>query len=290
MRGLLWLYPREWRRRYGREMEAVLVQTRPRPEDALDLLAGALDARLHPQWRRRGPGARWLAALGLVVAAALASHAVTVALGAADAVALRLSPSPGIQLLPSGQLLAPLLLIPAWLVAGLGWRWLGERFLAGFCGLLAVRFAADWLLLPLAVGHVGMLPGGLAVIVAANVVQVAAWGVFAVLVLRRTPLPLPAAFAAGCALELLLGSAGPSPGVLLEQAWVVVPRWSAGWTSLPGYVEPLRIALWAAVLAALAARRRRCGPWTEPPEGAPVGARPAPDPPQLLDARARRAS
>src|SRR5258708_4559675 len=267
-------------------MEAVLIRSRPGPGDALDLLLGALDARLHPQWCRRRPGARWLAALGLVVAAALASHAVAVALGAADAVAVRLEPSPGIQLLPSGQLLAPLLLTPAWPVVALGWRWLGERFLAAFCGLLAVRLAADWLLLPLALVHVRP---GLAVVVAASAVQVAAWGVFAVLVLRRAPLPLPAAFAAGCALELLLGSTGLSPGVLLEQAWVVVPRWSAGWTSLPGYLEPLRIALWAAVLAALAARRRRRGPWTEPPEGAPVGARPAPDPPQLLDARARRA-
>jgi hypothetical protein len=268
MRRLLWLYPREWRRRYGREMEAVLIQARPRPGDALDLLVGALDARLHPQWRRRRPGARRLAALGLIVAAALASHAVAVVLGTAGAVAV---------------------LTPAWLVAALGWRWLGERFLAGFCGLLAVRFAADWLLLPLAAVHAGVFSAGPVVIVAANAGQVAAWGVFAVLVLRRTPLPLPAAFAAGCALELLLGSTVLSPGVLLEQAWVVAPRWGAGWTALPGYVEPLRIALWAAALAALAARRRRRGPWMEPPEGAPVGARPAPDPPQLLDARARRA-
>ncbi len=43
------LYPATWRRRYGDELEALLSERRPGPRDALDLLRGALDARLHPR-------------------------------------------------------------------------------------------------------------------------------------------------------------------------------------------------------------------------------------------------
>ncbi len=79
MRWLLLLYPADWRRRYGAEMELFLGYSRPhRPGDALDLLRGALDAHLHPQWgRRRRPG---LIGLALVVlAAALVGRWVAVA-------------------------------------------------------------------------------------------------------------------------------------------------------------------------------------------------------------------
>lgn len=52
----------------------------------------------------------------------------------------------------SGLLAAAVLLAVAWLLAALGWRLLGSRLLSAFGVLLALRFAADWLLLPAALG------------------------------------------------------------------------------------------------------------------------------------------
>jgi len=51
MNPLLRLYPREWRERYGDEVSRILADRPPSPADVLDLLLGALDARvraLHP--------------------------------------------------------------------------------------------------------------------------------------------------------------------------------------------------------------------------------------------------
>jgi hypothetical protein len=104
----------------------------------------------------------------------------------------------------------------------------------------------------------------------AGVLEVALGGAVAVLVLRRTRLVWPLAFAAGCLLELALG--------------VLPPLWQA-----PISVELLGVVLWAAGLAWLA-RLRRPGRWHEPPDGAPVAARPSPRAPEPLSARARRAS
>lgn len=50
---LLRLYPRAWRRRYGDEMAFVVSAERPTIRLALDLIAGAVDARLNPQWTPR---------------------------------------------------------------------------------------------------------------------------------------------------------------------------------------------------------------------------------------------
>ena len=47
-RLLLRAYPRGWRERYGQEFLALLSDRRPGPAEVLDVLAGALDARLHP--------------------------------------------------------------------------------------------------------------------------------------------------------------------------------------------------------------------------------------------------
>jgi hypothetical protein len=44
MKGLLRLYPRSWRRRYGAEMEDLVDTLPPRPAVALDLLVGAAAA------------------------------------------------------------------------------------------------------------------------------------------------------------------------------------------------------------------------------------------------------
>ncbi len=49
MKWLLWLYPPRWRRRYGDEFLAVLEERGLSPMVLLDVLRGALDARLHPQ-------------------------------------------------------------------------------------------------------------------------------------------------------------------------------------------------------------------------------------------------
>lgn len=54
MRWLVRLYPRRWRKRYGGELEAMLEQTSPTPRIMLDLVGGALDARLHPQLTSEG--------------------------------------------------------------------------------------------------------------------------------------------------------------------------------------------------------------------------------------------
>jgi len=52
-RFLVRLYPRAWRRRYGEEVIAHYGRRRLGLRDTLDLLGGALDAHLHPQWPRR---------------------------------------------------------------------------------------------------------------------------------------------------------------------------------------------------------------------------------------------
>ena len=54
MTWLLQLYPRAWRRRYGAEVTAMLAEEPRSLRLALDLVAGAVDARMHPQWT---PGA-----------------------------------------------------------------------------------------------------------------------------------------------------------------------------------------------------------------------------------------
>ena len=51
MNWLLHLYPARWRERYGEEFGAVLANQRMSPGLVLDVLAGAIDAHLHPQFR-----------------------------------------------------------------------------------------------------------------------------------------------------------------------------------------------------------------------------------------------
>ena len=53
MNWLLQLYPARWRERYGEEFSAVLASQRVSPGLVLDVLAGAIDARLYPQTRRQ---------------------------------------------------------------------------------------------------------------------------------------------------------------------------------------------------------------------------------------------
>ena len=51
---LLRLYPREWRERYGPEVAAMLADEKRSLRLVVDLLAGAIDARLNPQTITRG--------------------------------------------------------------------------------------------------------------------------------------------------------------------------------------------------------------------------------------------
>ena len=52
---LLRLYPAAWRARYGDEFLELLADRPPRLRDRLDIVAGALDARLHPQVGQAAP-------------------------------------------------------------------------------------------------------------------------------------------------------------------------------------------------------------------------------------------
>lgn len=67
---LLALYPRDWRRRYALEVLAHYGEQRLGWRGTFDLLGGALDAHLHPQWP--GRGTRWAAFALMVAALALA--------------------------------------------------------------------------------------------------------------------------------------------------------------------------------------------------------------------------
>jgi hypothetical protein len=53
---LLSLYPKRWRERYGEEFAVLLAERPPSLRDRLDIVAGALDARMHPQLARSAPG------------------------------------------------------------------------------------------------------------------------------------------------------------------------------------------------------------------------------------------
>jgi hypothetical protein len=218
-----------------------------RLEVAMDLLRGAADAHLHPQWPVRRRLRALAVALG-VLSVALASDLLAAAVG------------------HTRQPLAAAALAGLWLPVGLAWRWLGSRTLFLFSALVAARFPADWVL---SLGLARLGAAALPYRLGAGVLEVALGGAVAVLVLRRTRLALPLAFAAGCVLELALGA---------------LLRWQA-----PVSVEPFGVVLWAAGLAWLA-RLGRPRPWHEPPEGAPVAARPSPRGPDPLSATARRAS
>jgi hypothetical protein len=56
MKGLLRLYPRAWRDRYGAEMESLIADQPGTVRLAIDLIAGAIDARLHPQLSKADAG------------------------------------------------------------------------------------------------------------------------------------------------------------------------------------------------------------------------------------------
>jgi hypothetical protein len=297
MKHLLRLYPRGWRRRYGPEMEALLEATPFGWREAGDLVRGALDAHLHPQWRPHR-GRPWVWVAFVILLSPLVSRAVSVTLGAGHLGPPR-PPYRDAYLLPSPHWLVPGLALTAlWAAAALPGRLVGGRLLVRFCSLLALRFAADSVLplvkLALAVdlfartGHGSVLPS---LQVAFDLAQVAAGGAFALVVLRRTRIGWPAALAIGCLLELAVGNTNLSLAALVERP-LLSPRPGgvvSDWLFLPGYLEPLRVTLWAGTLALLSGvRRPRPGWGGEPSGGAGVPARPTPDRPPALAASVDR--
>jgi hypothetical protein len=58
MSRLVALYPPAWRDRYGAELLSLLSERPPNLLDRLDLVRGAVDARLHPQLTPTGSGSR----------------------------------------------------------------------------------------------------------------------------------------------------------------------------------------------------------------------------------------
>ncbi len=54
--ALLRLYPRAWQQRYGPEMRQLLAHDRFTLRTAIDLIAGAIDARIYPQQMPAQPG------------------------------------------------------------------------------------------------------------------------------------------------------------------------------------------------------------------------------------------
>lgn len=53
--ALVRLYPRRWRKRYGDEMREMLAGRRLTLRALTDVLAGAIDARVNPQWTPSTP-------------------------------------------------------------------------------------------------------------------------------------------------------------------------------------------------------------------------------------------
>ena len=58
MNALIRLYPAAWRDRYGPEFEGLLAERPPTFRDRIDLILGAIDARLSPQVEATRPGRR----------------------------------------------------------------------------------------------------------------------------------------------------------------------------------------------------------------------------------------
>jgi len=74
MTRLIALYPRAWRLRYEDELLALMAERSPGPLDRLDIVRGAIDARLHPELtdapQSPRPRSRAAVATGALVASA----------------------------------------------------------------------------------------------------------------------------------------------------------------------------------------------------------------------------
>jgi len=86
---LLRLYPEAWRARYGGEFADLLEARPPALRDRLDIVTGAIDARLHPQVGTSAPmervvtaADRWLALAAVATGALLGTWTTLVAIAA----------------------------------------------------------------------------------------------------------------------------------------------------------------------------------------------------------------
>jgi hypothetical protein len=316
MRWLLRLYPRDWRRRYGAEMETHLADAGGGWRETLDLIRGAYDARLNPQWPYRRP--LWPL---LVVAAALA--VVTAPLLGQLAFRLNIELAfvqpgnrqllwdlGGVTLL-GNEILTDLALTAACAWLALLARLIGWRLLAWLGALVALRTLVMGVVWYVGFAYAdqkfiadawkqGWMP------MAANLLDLTLWALVAAALLRRVQIPWPFGIAIGCALELLLGSNDFSlASAVMRSHWffsletnlpgtqglggVPIPN-GKGSTALlfPGRVDLDRLprTIWAAVLAVLIVRRRRG--FGQPPAGAGVPAAPIPDSPAPTVARVNR--
>lgn len=114
MKRLVGLYPADWQARYGPEFEAILEARPPGARDRIDIVRGAIDARLHPQVPGTGdrfPTPRPIssAAPGLLIAlggiAWVLAHSIIATTGPLNA---DLDATPAIPFLAAALVLIPL--------------------------------------------------------------------------------------------------------------------------------------------------------------------------------------
>jgi hypothetical protein len=247
MKRLLLLYPRAWRERYQAEMEAVLDGVPFDPRAALDLVACAVDAHLHP------PGGRRRAPLPLVAQVALLVVASLVALP----MLRRLVEAP-VLAMPGVAAVDPFIpaAIPA-LTALASWR-AGWRLGTWFCGLLAAAVAvpsgSDWLWVLMSRGQSALGPVWFrldgpyaAILVVLGVALVA-------LLLRRAGTRWPVGLGIGV---LLVTSTAVvplalylRPGSFIGWAWFISYVQWAAWAALTAaFLRRGGLAWWAALAA-----------------------------------------
>jgi hypothetical protein len=263
MRRLLRLYPRAWRERYESEMQAVLDGIPFSPLAALDLVACAVDAHLHPGGV---PGPHRLP---------LAVRAAALAVLAALALSLPHQLGPGARgPISEGGVLA-LTLLPAAmlaLAAFAGWR-AGWALTGWFCSLAALELAVTGAVLPqlqlalqpvleplrLAGGNVWH-PAWFRFVWLFAAALIAGCGAIAAVLLRPAGVARPIGFAIGMALAAN------------AEFWMLFPSLPAVWPSHPTWfrlmwvLDAALVLPWAMLTAALL---RRSGlPWSA---GAVVG-------------------
>ncbi len=175
MSGLLRLYPRRWRERYGEEFEELLAQRPPSPRHRLDIARGALDAHLHPEFVDPDRVIdRWwlapLAGLGLLIIGVLvvaASPERVDAYGSYREAPLALVPLLGAVVLLIVGIARLVLLLPAeagalrvigsiGVSAGVLWA------IAPWTGILGATFFGATALVAVGAWRVAVIPGRLA--------------------------------------------------------------------------------------------------------------------------------
>ena len=205
MSRLLRLYPADWRERYEEEMQELLEHAPPTRRDRLDLVRGALDARLH----HSGPSR--LAAVAALSGGALWTSAGLVT--AAQPVPLDW-PGYGVEILPL-VIAGVALLVPA--ISG-AWLRLGDA--TGGLDRIALDAALAghfvWLLALLA-ALFGIGYGSMTAL--ASVGAAVGTGAVALTLVRRQEWPLAVLLAVAAAALVLPGTSG---WLLFGLAWSAV--------------------------------------------------------------------